>query len=158
MFVVVHSLHLFKLHFAYYEQVLFRIEKIMNPRNRKTAKLSRHKGYSETNANVFIHISVTLWRVLSVANNTSFLVGMCFSCRSPPKAHVHTVFLSHHPTTQLPKQSYILSGSLVRCWVQGVQIYVRPEINSLRGTRLIYHTCYVECFYGCCCHVMYSGG
>lgn len=114
LFVVVHSLRLFKLHFAYYEQVLFRIEKIMNPRNRKTAKLSRHKGYSETNANVFIHISVTLWRVLSVANNnTSFLVGMCFSCRSPPKAHVHTVFLSHHPTTQLPKQSYILSGSLL---------------------------------------------
>lgn len=99
LFVVVHSLRLFKLHFAYYEQVLFRIEKIMNPRDRKTAKLSRHKGYSEANANVFIHISVTLWRVLSVANNTSFLVGMCFSCRSPPKAHVHTVF---YLTTQLP--------------------------------------------------------
>lgn len=38
LFVVVHSLRLFKLHFAYYEQVLFRVEKIMNPRNRKTAK------------------------------------------------------------------------------------------------------------------------
>lgn len=99
-FIVVHSLRLFKLHFAYYEQVLFRIEKIMNPRNRKTAKLSRHKGYSETNANVFIHISVTLWRVLSVANNTSFLVGMCFSCRSfaTQSTRPYRFFLSHHPT------------------------------------------------------------